>query len=148
MQVVHGDVLLASSFVSYVGPFNKAFRDQIIEGNFIKFFKENKIPISASCDPISILSDEATIAGWNNEKLPSDRVSTENGSILTNSDRFSLIIDPQLQGITWLKEREKANDLKVTRMANPKMVKMLEAAIESGIPFMLENLDNSIDAVI
>jgi len=86
------------------------------------------------------LADEATIAEWNNEKLPSDRVSTENGSILTSSDRYSLIIDPQLQGITWLKEREKANDLKVTRLTNPKMVKILEAAIEAGNPVMLENL--------
>mmetsp|Transcript_18223 Transcript_18223/g.24327 ORF Transcript_18223/g.24327 Transcript_18223/m.24327 type:complete len:280 (+) Transcript_18223:1962-2801(+) len=115
-KVVHGDVLLASSFVSYVGPFNKAFRDMIMNDNFIKFFKDNQIPLSPACDPILILTDEANIAQWNNEKLPSDRVSTENGAILTNSDRYSLIIDPQLQGITWLKEREKSNDLKVTRL--------------------------------
>jgi dynein heavy chain len=38
-------------------------------------------------------------------------VSAENGEILTNSDIYSLIIDPQLQGIAWLREREKANDL-------------------------------------
>ena len=148
LKVVHGDVLLASSFVSYVGPFNKAFRDMIVDDNFIKFFKDKQIPLSPALDPMLILTDEATVAQWNNEKLPSDRVSTENGSILTNSDRYSLIIDPQLQGITWLKEREKANDLKVTRLSNPKMVKMLEAAIEGGQPFMLENLGNSIDAVI
>jgi dynein heavy chain len=96
MKVVHGDVLLASSFVSYVGPFNKEFRDMIINDNFLKFFADEKIPMSAACDPVLILTDEATIASWNNDKLPSDRVSTENGSILTNSERFSLIIDPQL----------------------------------------------------
>ena len=50
--VVHGDVLLASSFVSYVGPFNKAFRDMIMNDNFVKFFKENNIPLSPACDPI------------------------------------------------------------------------------------------------
>jgi dynein heavy chain len=33
-----------------------------------------------------------------------------------NSDRYSLIIDPQLQGITWIKEKEKNNGLEVTRL--------------------------------
>ena len=65
-KVVHGDVLLASSFVSYVGPFNKAFRDQIMDDNFIKFFQSNNIPLSPACDPLAILTDEAEIAEWNN----------------------------------------------------------------------------------
>ena len=38
LTVVHGDVLLASSFVSYVGPFNKSYRDRILNDNFLKFF--------------------------------------------------------------------------------------------------------------
>lgn len=119
-----------------------------MDDNFIKFFKSNEIPLSPACDPLLIITDEAEIASWNNQKLPSDRVSTENGAILTNSDRYSLIIDPQLQGITWLKEREKNSDLKVTRLSNPKVVKTLEAAIEAGNPVLIENLENSIDAVI
>ena len=137
-KVVHGDVLLASSFVSYVGPFNKAFRDMIVNDNFLKFFQQNNIPMSPAMDALPILVDEATIAGWNNDKLPSDRVSTENGAILTNSERYSLMIDPQLQGITWIKEREKHNDLKVTRLSNPKMVKIIEQTIEAGNPTMIE----------
>lgn len=44
-------------------------------------------------------------------KLPTDAVSIENGTILTNSERYSLIIDPQLQGITWIREKEKTNNL-------------------------------------
>jgi dynein heavy chain len=104
-------VLLASAFVSYVGPFNKKFRDIITNNRFIDFFRKNKIPMSPDTNPLTILTDEATIAEWNNQKLPADRVSTENGAILTNSERYSLIIDPQLQGITWLKEKEKKNDL-------------------------------------
>ena len=148
LTVVHGDVLLSSAFVSYVGPFNKQFRDEIMNNCFLRFFRDHDIPMSPAADPLAILTDEAQVAQWNNEKLPSDRVSTENGAILTNSERYSLIIDPQLQGITWLKEREKANDLKVTRLSNPKMVKILESAIELGNPVMIENLENNIDAVI
>lgn len=148
IELVIGDVLLASAFVSYVGPFSKNFREAIIQGYFVKFFKANNIPCSPTVNPLLILTDDATKAVWNNQKLPSDKVSTENGAILTNSDRYSLIIDPQLQGITWLKERERDTDLQVTRLSNPKMVKTIEIAVESGKPVMIENLENSIDAVI
>jgi len=39
-------VLLASAFVSYVGPFSKQFREIILDDNFVKYFKENKLPSS------------------------------------------------------------------------------------------------------
>ena len=126
IEVVVGDVLLASAFVSYVGPFNKKYRDMILNDKFCNYFTDRGIPVSPEKNPLAILTNDAEIASWNNEKLPSDRVSTENGTILTNSDRFSLIIDPQLQGITWLKDRFKNVNLQVTRLSNKKMVSTIE----------------------
>jgi dynein heavy chain len=95
------------------------------------------------------LTDEATVAEWNNCKLPADQVSIENGSILTNSERYSLMIDPQLQGITWIKEKEKDNDLKIGRLTNmKKLIQVLEIAIEAGHSVLIENMEESIDAVL
>lgn len=50
--------------------------------------------MSPDINPLIILTDEATVAEWNNQKLPSDKVSTENGAILSNSERYPLMIDP------------------------------------------------------
>jgi dynein heavy chain len=57
LKVIVGDVLLASAFVSYAGPFNKSFRDMMIKGDFAKYFVANKIPMSASMDPMRLLTD-------------------------------------------------------------------------------------------
>lgn len=94
LKVIIGDVLLASAFVSYVGPFNKQFRDKIMLSEFLPFFGQNNIPMSENSNPIQILSDDATQALWQQNGLPPDKVSTENGCILNNSERYSLIIDP------------------------------------------------------
>lgn len=41
----------------------------------------------------------AQVAEWQNEQLPSDQISVENGGIITQCQRWPLIIDPQLQGM-------------------------------------------------
>ena len=55
--------------------------------------------------PLDLLCDVAKIASWNTEGLPNDTVSVQNGAILTNCTRWPLMIDPQLQGIKWVKNR-------------------------------------------
>lgn len=73
------------------------------------------IKITENLDPLTLLTDNATIAQWNNENLPSDRMSTENATILTNCERWPLMIDPQLQGVKWIKTRE-GEELRVVRL--------------------------------
>merc|ERR1719446_1846371 len=69
-----------------------------------------------SIDPLKVLTTDATIAGWNTELLPADRVSTENGAIVSSCARWPLMIDPQLQGIRWIKKHEEARNLQVVRL--------------------------------
>jgi hypothetical protein len=55
--------------------------------------------VTPGIDPLTLVVDDAVVAGWNNEGLPSDRMSTENATILTTCERWPLMIDPQLQGM-------------------------------------------------
>lgn len=42
-------------------------------------------------DPVLMLTDDATVAQWNNEGLPGDKMSTQNATILTNCElRFQM----------------------------------------------------------
>jgi len=151
LDCIIGDVLLASSFVSYVGPFAKKYRETIINDSFMTYFKEKNVPCSPNCNPLVILTNDAQKAEWNTQKLPNDQVSTENGAILTSSDRYSLMIDPQLQGITWIRTKEAKNNLETTRLTPESMaqaIRVLERCVEQGRPVLIENLDNAIDASI
>lgn len=58
-----------------------------------------EIAITENLDPLVLLTDDAQIAAWNNEGLPNDRMSSENATILTNSDRWPLMVDPQVCNI-------------------------------------------------
>ena len=93
---VIGDVLLAAGFISYTGPFTKVFREMIMLQEFQPFIHKRGIPKSQNLNTVQLLVDDATKAQWNNQGLPSDTVSIENGVILVNSERYPLLIDPQL----------------------------------------------------
>jgi dynein heavy chain len=144
-----GDVLLSSAFLSYVGCFSKKYRNELLDEKWLEYLrsKEVNMPLSENLDPLSILTNSAEIAKWNNEGLPNDRVSLENACMFTNCKRWPLLIDPQLQGITWIKNRE-GPDLKVCRLSQRGYLDMIEKAISGGETVLIEDLGVWIDPVL
>ncbi|MGH0141371.1 UNVERIFIED_CONTAM: hypothetical protein FKN15_073834 [Acipenser sinensis] len=112
-----GDVLLITAFVSYLGYFTKKYRVELMDGSWRPYLNQLKVPIPVTpeLDPLTMLTDDADVAAWQNEGLPADRMSTENATILTNCERWPLMVDPQLQGIKWIKTKYGEN-LRVIRI--------------------------------
>lgn len=98
-----GDTLLITAFISYVGCFTKQFRLDLMNKLWLTYLRslEPPIPITEGLDTLTLLTDDTTVAMWQNEGLPSDRMSIENATILSNSVRWPLMIDPQLQGMIY-----------------------------------------------
>lgn len=142
-----GEVLIACAFASYLGVFTRDYRE-VCTKLFVDFLKSKHVPMGKVSDPLKILCSEAHIAMWSGQGLPSDRVSSENGAIMTNSQRWCLIIDPQMQGIGWIKSKEANNNLQVTRMGHPKLVQTFEVSLDTGKSVIIENMGESIDAVL
>lgn len=146
---IPGDVLLVTAFISYVGCFTRKYRLDMMNKSWLPFLDklEVKIPMTEKLDPLSLLTDDAQIAKWNNEGLPSDRMSAENATILSNSSRWPLMIDPQLQGIKWIKNRY-GDSLKVVRLSQRTYLDVIERAISEGEVVLLENIGEGVDAVL
>ncbi|KAF2900340.1 hypothetical protein ILUMI_05842 [Ignelater luminosus] len=144
-----GDVLIVTAFISYVGCFTRRYRIEMMENYWIPFVStlEVKIPMTEGLDPLALLTDDAQIAKWNNEGLPTDRMSSENATILTNSARWPLMIDPQLQGIKWIKNKYGA-DLTVIRLTMKNYLDTIERCITNGKVILLENIGETVDAVL
>ncbi|KAM9308794.1 LOW QUALITY PROTEIN: dynein axonemal heavy chain 11 [Gastrophryne carolinensis] len=144
-----GDVLLTAAFVSYFGSFTKGYRQELMEQMWLPFLRSQKvaIPISEGLDPIAMLTDDATMASWNNEGLPGDRMSTENATILINCERWPLMIDPQQQGIKWIKNKYRAA-LNVINLGQKGYLNTIENALASGDTVLIENLDETVDPVL
>ena len=84
--------------------------------------------LDAGLTIVSLIASEAEVAGWNTEGLPHDPVSSENGAIVTSSKRWPLIIDPQLQGIKWIKNKY-AENLTVLRLGKKGYLDTIETLV-------------------
>ncbi|XP_030371689.1 dynein beta chain, ciliary [Scaptodrosophila lebanonensis] len=144
-----GDILLISCFISYVGCFTRAYRTELQQKMWMPTFKsiQPPIPSTEGVDPFDMICDDAQIAEWNNQGLPSDRMSAENAAILVQSERYPLMIDPQLQGIKWVKTKYGAG-LIVLRLAQRSYLDQVEKAVSNGSTLLIENIGESVDAVL
>uniref|UniRef100_A0A3Q4HYI4 Dynein heavy chain 11, axonemal-like n=1 Tax=Neolamprologus brichardi TaxID=32507 RepID=A0A3Q4HYI4_NEOBR len=148
-ETLCGDVLLTAAFISYAGSFSKKYRKELLDNLWMPFLHSQKmsIPMTEGLDPVLMLTDDAMVAQWNNEGLPGDKMSTQNATILTNCERWPLLIDPQLQGIKWIKSRY-GNSLKVVNLGQRGYVDVIEQAVVAGDTVLIENLEETIDPVI
>lgn len=60
-----GDCCIASAFVSYLGPFNKEFRDLLIKRDFFSDCKDNDVPVTQNMNLTAFLVDDSTVGEWN-----------------------------------------------------------------------------------
>ncbi|RKO94585.1 dynein heavy chain and region D6 of dynein motor-domain-containing protein [Blyttiomyces helicus] len=150
-KTLAGDVLLSAAFVSYVGCFSKRYREELLQESWLAYLKKEdnpyKVPLSEGVDPLDILTSSAEIAKWNNEGLPTDRVSLENATMVTSCKRWPLIIDPQLQGVTWIKNKE-GPELRIVRLGQRGYLDAIEKAVSTGETVLIEDIAESIDAVL
>ncbi|CAJ0928425.1 unnamed protein product [Ranitomeya imitator] len=144
-----GDVLVITAFVSYLGYFTKKYRQDLMDKTWKPYLGQLKVPIpvTESLDPLTMLTDDADIAAWQNEGLPADRMSTENATILTSCERWPLMVDPQLQGIKWIKNKY-GEELRVVRIGQRGYLDTLERALAGGDVVLIENLEESVDPVL
>jgi dynein heavy chain len=143
-----GDCMLASGFVSYVGAFDQDNRDRLWKEIWTPDLVNRKIPLTPDIDPLDLLTNDGNNAKMISEGLPADRISLENGSIITNCKRWPLIIDPQTQGIKWLRKREEDNGLVVIQLTQRNWLRAVEGAITNGQTLIIENIGEEIDATL
>lgn len=151
-ETMAGDVMLAAAFTSYVGAFGATYRAKLWKEIWLKDLVGRDVPLTANIDPLWVLTSDSQTAVWQNEGLPADRISLENGAILTNCNRWPLLIDPQLQGIRWLKKHETikteaaGRNLHILRPKEKQWMSKIVNAIQAGDCVILENVGESIDA--
>jgi dynein heavy chain len=154
-----GDVMMASSFVSYAGAFNSKFREILVNEKWMPSIVQKEIPVKPTESPmesvLATLASPTTMAQWGIEGLPTDPLSIQNGAIMSNAARWSLMIDPQLQGIAWIKKKYELmpaeslkGEIRIIQLSKPKYINDVEECIKTGTPLIIENLPDDIDAVL
>jgi len=142
-----GDCFLSCACISYYGAFTGTFRDQLIS-TWLDKANELEIPASPKFSLTSTLGDPVQIREWQNQGLPTDSVSVNNGILVDKCRRWPLMIDPQMQANQWLRKKEEKNNVMITTMRDANLLRALENCIRLGKPLILEDLGEQLEPAL
>ncbi|CAG9462434.1 unnamed protein product [Pedinophyceae sp. YPF-701] len=143
-----GDCAVASAFVSYLGPFNKEFRELLLRRDFYQDCVDLAVPVTKDLRVARFLVDDSEIGEWNLQGLPTDELSIQNGIMVTRAARYPLMVDPQGQARSWLVRREADNRLQVTSLNDKWFRNHLEECLSEGRPMLIENVEEELDPLL
>jgi len=142
-----GNVFLSCACISYFGAFTGEYRTKIVQ-SWVEGCLEKEIPTSEDFSLVNVMGDPVMIRNWNIAGLPNDQVSSENGILTTQAERYSLCIDPQQQANKWIKNLEKDNKLSLLKFGTGNFLREVTAAVRIGRPCMVEDVEETIDPAI
>jgi len=148
IQRLTGDCAIASAFVSYLGPFNKEFRELLLTRDFYQDCIKRSIPTTENLQVAKFLVDDSEVGEWNLQGLPTDELSIQNGIMVTRATRYPVLVDPQGQGLVWIKNKEEQNMLRVTNLNEKSFRIHLEDCLSFGKPLLIENIEEELDPVL
>jgi len=144
-----GDCLIGCAFLSYCGAFNYEFRNEMVYTEWKGDIKERNIPHKENFRLETLLTDDVQMSKWASEGLPGDELSVQNGILVSSMRRFPLCIDPQMQAVKWIKNKEdKDNKLAILSFNQSDFMKKLEMALDYGGSVLFEGIDTEIDPMI
>ena len=113
-EIVEQTWLKQVSKISYYKQYPNTYQSRITCLNFVYYYATYLLQVrllNIPCTPdfsfAAFLAKPTSVRDWNIQGLPSDAFSTENGVIVTKSNRWPLMVDPQGQAIKWIKNMEK-----------------------------------------
>ncbi|XP_066590394.1 dynein axonemal heavy chain 5 [Prorops nasuta] len=142
-----GDVLLATGFLSYCGPYNQQYRAGLVTA-WMNILTSKSIPFTERLNITAMLVESATMSEWTLQSLPNDELSVQNALIVTKSSSYPLLIDPQNQGRIWIKNKEITNELQITSLNHKYFRAHLEDSLSLGRPLLIEDIAEELDPVL
>lgn len=139
-----GDMLVSSGIIAYLGVFPATYRESCV-ASWSVLLQKFGIPRSENFSLFNALGDPLQKLIWQKLKLPTDSISTDNAIILERTTRWTLMIDPQLQAIDWIKRKGSVEVLKAKQKMDD-ILKRLAICMASGVSVLLEDLDETIDS--
>ncbi len=97
-----GDVILAAGFQNYLGPFPAACRRNILTQVWVPFLEQKGVKCTKDFSLAHTLASPMDIMQWHAKELPSDSTSEDNATMMAESKKCPLLIDPQGQGAGFL----------------------------------------------
>ena len=146
-----GNVFISAACIAYFGAFTGIYREKLVN-LWREKTKEKEIPVADSFELIKVMGDPVTIRSWGIAGLPTDQVSTENGILATQAQRWPLCIDPEEQANKWIKNIGKEDNIECLKFTTNNFLRTLGGAVSIGRPVLVEDiaeiLDPGIDPIL